>query len=79
MSINIVKKIVFILIVSLTLFCAFMYIERAYLNYNEEGRFLSLNTGIVYEEQTKEVFGAFTIIGLVITGILFYKEVKNKK
>lgn len=47
-----------------------MYMQRAQLEYNTEGRNFSAEEGVVYLEQTKDTYGILAIVGLVITTIL---------
>ena len=57
---------------------AWVFIQRGKLNYNSEGRFYSPEDGVVYHEQTKEVFGILVLIGLILTG-LFIVRITGKK
>jgi len=72
-----ILHIVTLLIGFTTAFCIWMYIQRANLNYNANGKYFSIQDGVVYHEQTKEVYGMLSILGLILIGILIYKWVKN--
>jgi len=70
--------ILLIIIVSVTTVFAWVYMQRLKLDYNSEGRFYSLQDGVVYNEQAIAVYGFFTFLGLVLTGILIIKITKKK-
>ena len=46
------------------------------MNYNEEGRYFGEISTVVYEEQSKEIFGFLSIISIIITSFIIYKTVK---
>ena len=59
------------LIIGLITFCFLLiYNQRAQLNYNSEGTFLSIKEGIVYYEQAKDVYGFIALVGVILTGTL---------
>ena len=69
--------IISIIMVLITSFCIYGYIQRANLDYNTEGRYFSIEEGVVYKEQTKEWYGGIAVLGLIATGILTYKIMKK--
>ncbi len=56
-----------------------IYIQRVNLDYNSEGRFLSVEEGIVYHEQIKEVYGMLSFFGIISTGILVTRLIIRQK
>ena len=56
-----------------------IYIQRRNLNYNSEGRFLSLEDGIVYSEQAKDVYGILSLFGLILFGLLIVRLIMIRK
>lgn len=75
------KYIAYILTLLMGLFTSFfiwLYIHRANLDYNSEGRFFSPENGVVYHEQTKEVYGMVAFLGFVLTGLFLIKLIKRK-
>ncbi|WP_298544959.1 hypothetical protein [uncultured Aquimarina sp.] len=60
-----------------TTFFIWMYIQRANLDYNTEGTFLSIEDGVVYTEQAKEVYGILALCGLISTVVFFYKFIRK--
>ena len=74
------RRILTLLILGLiTSFLSWVYIQRANLDYNSEGMFLSLEEGVVYHEQTKEVFGVLALLGLILTVIFVIKLIRTNK
>lgn len=67
------------LIGSATALFLWMYVQRAQLEYNSEGRYFSAEEGVVYLEQTKDTYGLLVIIGLVTTTILVTVWIRSKK
>lgn len=72
-----VRYTIILTIALITSFCICNYIERVSFDYNTQGRFFSLEDGAVYHEQTKEVFGVLTLLGVFTTGILIYKQFRK--
>ncbi|WP_378174018.1 hypothetical protein [Aquimarina sp. SS2-1] len=72
-----IHYVILLIIGCFTSFFLWMYIQRANLDYNSEGTFLSLDDGVVYKEQTKEVYGILALCGLILTGVLVYKLIKK--
>ncbi|MBT32227.1 MAG: hypothetical protein CMO01_21405 [Thalassobius sp.] len=56
-----------------------IYVKRAKLDYNSEGKFFSVQEGVVYLEQTKETYGFLAIFGLIMTGILTTIIISRRK
>ncbi|MEW7280395.1 hypothetical protein ABW636_17525 [Aquimarina sp. 2201CG1-2-11] len=73
-----IKLIITILLGLITSLCIWMYIQRANLEYNVNGSFLSPD-GVVYNEQAKETYGILASIGVFLTGILMHKQIKKNK
>ncbi|WP_128755248.1 hypothetical protein [Aquimarina sediminis] len=69
--------IVILIMGLITSFCIWNYIQRANFEYNTEGKFLSLEEGVVYTKQAKEVYGILALIGLILTGIIVYRLIKK--
>jgi hypothetical protein len=53
-----------------------MFLQRANIEYNANGRFLSPD-GVVYHEQAKQVYGILALLGVFLTGTLIYKQIKK--
>jgi len=62
----------------ITSFFAWVYILRANLDYNSEGKFFSSEDRVVYHQQTKEVYGILALLGLLLTGLFIIKLIKRK-
>ena len=62
----------------LSIIFIWLYIRRASLDYNDEGRFFCTKNMVVYHEQTKEIYGILAILGMIVTGILFVFIIKRK-
>ncbi|MBG6130335.1 uncharacterized protein YneF (UPF0154 family) [Aquimarina sp. EL_43] len=60
----------------ITIFCIGMFLQRANIEYNANGRFLSPD-GVVYYEQAKQVYGILALLGVFLTGTLIYKQIKK--
>jgi len=60
----------------ITSFFIWIYIQRANLDYNSDGRFFSTE-GLVYHEQSKEVYGVLAFLGLILTGLFLIKLIKK--
>jgi len=54
-----------------------MYVQRGKFEYNAEGTFFSPQDGVVYSEQAKDIYGIFALLGLVLTGVIIYRIIKN--
>ncbi len=73
-----------IIISLLSFWLGCLYFGRVFLDYNSEGRYYSVEEGTVYLEQTCEVFGVLTIVGIVISSLLvicsyrYFKKRENK-
>lgn len=63
----------------ITSLLVWIYIQRANLDYNAEGRYFSSEDGVVYHEQAKEVYGILTLFGLTLTGILIVRLIIKRK
>lgn len=74
-----IRYILLIITAIITGFFIWIYLQRAALDYNSEGRFFSAEEGIVYQEQSKDVYGFFALLGLILTGILFIQLRKKKR
>ena len=61
----------------ITSFFIWIYIQRVNLEYNSQGRFFSVEDGIVYHEQTKEVYGILALLRLILMGIFMVKIIKQ--
>jgi len=61
-----------------TSFFIWIYIQRANLDYNSEGRFLSPEDGVVFHEQAKETYGILALLGLILTVIFIIRLIKRK-
>jgi len=61
-----------------TSFLIWIYIQRANLVYNSEGRFFSQEDGVVYHEHAKESYGIFALIGVILSAFLIIKLIKGK-
>ena len=75
------KYIAYILTLILGLISSFfvwIYIQRANLDYNSEGRYFSPQNGVVYHEQTKEIYGMLALLGLILTAIFMVRLIKRK-
>ncbi len=72
-----IRYLILALIGCVTTFFIYMYIQRTNLDYNTEGKFLSLEEGVVYTEQAKEVYGILALCGLILAGIFFYKLIRK--
>ena len=57
----------------ITSFFIWVYIQRVNLKYDSEGRFFSVEDGIIYHEQTKEVYGILALLGLILIGLFMAK------
>lgn len=55
-----------------TSFLIWIYIKRANLDYNIEGKCFSTE-GVVYHEQTKDMYGILVLLGLLLTVICMIK------
>lgn len=51
---------------------AWIYFQRENFDYNSESSYFSLEDGVVYYEQTKEIYGILAFFGLILTGILIF-------
>ncbi|MDH7447627.1 hypothetical protein [Aquimarina sp. 2201CG14-23] len=72
-----IRYIILTILGCITTFFIWMYIQRANLDYNTEGTFLSIEDGVVYNEQAKEVYGILALCGLILTGVFFYKLIRK--
>lgn len=72
-----IRYIIITILGCVTTFFIWMYIQRANLDYNTEGKFLSLEEGVVYTEQAKEVYGILALCGLFLLGVLVYKLIRK--
>ncbi|WNJ18257.1 hypothetical protein [Pontibacter sp. G13] len=62
----------------ITLFFTWIYIQRANLDYNPEGRFFSAEDGVVFHEQAKIVYGMLALLGLILTVVCMIPLLKRK-
>lgn len=62
----------------ITSYFIWVYLQRASFDYNSEGRFFSPENGIVYLEQTKEIYGLLALLGLILTVIFMIRVIKGK-
>lgn len=72
-----IQCVIILILGLITTFCLWMYIQRANLNYNAEGVYFSPESGVVYNEQAKEVYAILTLLGLISIGILIFKWMKK--
>ncbi|HOY39195.1 MAG: hypothetical protein KBB11_02330 [Bacteroidales bacterium] len=75
------KKLILILTSLTGLLSAFfiwLYVQRASLDYNDEGRIFCAENGVVYHEQAKEVYGILALLSIMVTGILVIVIIKRK-
>ncbi len=72
------KYILFILGL-FTAFFIWIYIQKVNLDYNLEGRFFSPEDGVVYHQQSKEVYGILALLGLILTGICVIRLIIKEK
>ena len=63
----------------MTLIFSWIYVQRANLEYNAEGRFFSAEEEVVYHEQTKEVYGILALSGLMLTVLLMATLMLRRK
>jgi len=72
------RYLVVLILGLLTSFFTWNYIHRVQLDYDTEGKFFSSEDGVVYYEQAKEIYGILAFLGLIFTGIILYKLIRNK-
>jgi len=72
-----IKYTIIIIITCFTIFCTWMYFQRASFTYTDEGTFFSVEEGVVYHEQTKEFYGIVSVLGLFLLGIVIYRLIKR--
>jgi len=72
-----IRYIAIVILVVVTFFCSWMYIQTASLDYNENGVYFSAREGVIYYEQTKEVYGVIALIGFIIMVGYTYKKLKK--
>ncbi|MCF6279659.1 MAG: hypothetical protein L3J14_04865 [Flavobacteriaceae bacterium] len=69
---------ILIIIGIITSLFLWIFIQRANLDYNLEGKFFSTEEGVVYNEQAKMVSGIVVLIGLILIVILVIGIIKRK-
>ncbi|WP_234859077.1 hypothetical protein [Aquimarina aquimarini] len=74
-----IHYIVIILVGGFTTLCSWIYIKRANFDYNTQGKFLSPEDGVVYNEQAKEIYGFLALFGLILMGIIVNRLIKKAK
>lgn len=76
------KRSSFIIIVItclFTLFSGYQYHIRSNLNYTENGTYFSIENGVIYKEQTKELYAIFAIIGFIVAIVFMYRLIRKLK
>ena len=77
------KRTVFILSIiifgSLTIFFSYVFLKRLSLPYNNEGNYFDENDLITYQIQSVTVYGIFTLISLLVVGIILYRYFLMKR
>ena len=56
-----------------------MYVQRAQLEYNADGRYFSADEGVVYLEQTRDTYGLLVLIGFITTAFLVTVWIRSMK
>jgi len=56
-----------------------IYIQRVNLDYNSEGRYFSLEEGVVYHKEAEAVYGFLAILGIVLTGLFLTRIILKIK
>lgn len=56
-----------------------LYMLRTKYDYNDQGRFFSPEEGVVYHEQTQEVYGMLALVGGLFTIVLLVLGMRIRK
>ncbi len=64
-----------------TIFCGILFYSRSQMEYNDLGNHYDSESGVVYHEQTMELYGFFFFVSLFFALLLFIsaKLIKVKK
>lgn len=72
---KIVLSILSLLFLSITIILIITFIKRLDMRFNEEGKYFDEDSLVVYEEQSKEIFGILSIIFSIITYFIINKTI----
>lgn len=77
------KKIIFsilsLFIISITVIIIITYVKRLNMDFNLEGRYFDEDSLVVYEEQSKMVYGFLTFLFLMLSLYILRITINNYK